>query len=298
MSIETATYISDLAPLNPTHTDGLNQADSHLRLIKSTLQTTFPNVTGAVTSTHTDLNTAGATNTAVTAMAANRVRNDIAQSLTGPLTVSGSVSASSLLQSGNALVPTGIIAMWAGLTTNVPAGWHLCDGTNGTPNLIGMFIVGAGSGGPAAGQTGGSNIQTITSSTVGPHSHGGATVAVGNHAHTGAVGGYALQTADIPAHAHGLTDLGHVHSIATGLVFVQPGATGIIPVGGGGTPQDTAVAGTGIVVNNTGGGGSHTHGITADGAHSHTINSDNSHSHTVAIDVRPTYYAVCLIMKL
>jgi hypothetical protein len=23
---------------------------------------------------------------------------------------------------------------------NIPDGWHICDGTNGTPNLIGKFI--------------------------------------------------------------------------------------------------------------------------------------------------------------
>ena len=35
----------------------LAQADDHLRLIKSTVKATFPNLTGAVTATHTELNT-------------------------------------------------------------------------------------------------------------------------------------------------------------------------------------------------------------------------------------------------
>ena len=57
MPLETATYISDLVVTNPANSDGLNQADDHMRLIKSVIKTTFPSVTGAVTATHTQLNT-------------------------------------------------------------------------------------------------------------------------------------------------------------------------------------------------------------------------------------------------
>lgn len=41
-------------------------------------------------------------------------------------------------------VPSGTIAFWSGEIVDIPAGWHLCDGTNGTPNLIYLFIIGAG----------------------------------------------------------------------------------------------------------------------------------------------------------
>ena len=41
-------------------------------------------------------------------------------------------------------VPRGFIGMWSGSVT--PAGFALCDGTNGTPDLRGRFVVGAGSG--------------------------------------------------------------------------------------------------------------------------------------------------------
>ena len=57
MGLETGTYISDLVTANPTGGDPKSTADDHLRLIKSCLKTTFPNVTGAVTKTHTELNT-------------------------------------------------------------------------------------------------------------------------------------------------------------------------------------------------------------------------------------------------
>lgn len=56
MALESATYISDLVSTNPTSSDNLSQGDEHLRLLKSTLRSTFPNVSGAVTPTHTELN--------------------------------------------------------------------------------------------------------------------------------------------------------------------------------------------------------------------------------------------------
>jgi hypothetical protein len=57
VSLETGTYISDLNTANPTASDPKSQGDDHLRLIKSTVKATFPNVTGAVTLTHTQINT-------------------------------------------------------------------------------------------------------------------------------------------------------------------------------------------------------------------------------------------------
>lgn len=56
MALEAGTYISDLVATNPTSSDAKSQGDDHLRLIKSTLLSTFPNVAGEVTPTHTELN--------------------------------------------------------------------------------------------------------------------------------------------------------------------------------------------------------------------------------------------------
>ena len=41
--------------------------------------------------------------------------------------------------------PTGMILLWAGSIVDIPAGYVLCDGNNGTPDLRDRFIVGAGS---------------------------------------------------------------------------------------------------------------------------------------------------------
>lgn len=54
--LETGTYINSLVNTNPTASDPVSQADDHLRLVKSTILSTFPNITGAVTATHSQLN--------------------------------------------------------------------------------------------------------------------------------------------------------------------------------------------------------------------------------------------------
>ena len=61
-------------------------------------------------------------------------------------------------------VPVGGIIMWSGATNNIPTGWALCDGQNGTPNLQDKFIVGAGST-YAVDATGGSADATLVSHT-------------------------------------------------------------------------------------------------------------------------------------
>ncbi len=56
MTVESATYINTLNATYPAGTDAKSEGDDHLRLIKSVLKATFPNVAGAVAPTHTELN--------------------------------------------------------------------------------------------------------------------------------------------------------------------------------------------------------------------------------------------------
>jgi hypothetical protein len=58
MALETGIqFINSLDAANPLAIDPLSQADEHIRNIKSSIKTTFPNVTGEVTATQADLNT-------------------------------------------------------------------------------------------------------------------------------------------------------------------------------------------------------------------------------------------------
>jgi hypothetical protein len=56
MSVENADWITDLDPTNPPQGDPIGEGPAHIRLIKGRLVATFPNVTGQVTTSHTNLN--------------------------------------------------------------------------------------------------------------------------------------------------------------------------------------------------------------------------------------------------
>jgi microcystin-dependent protein len=58
------------------------------------------------------------------------------------LTVSGNITCNNI----NAKNLKGIIVLWSGLEKDIPIGWILCDGTNGTPDLRGRFILSSGQG--------------------------------------------------------------------------------------------------------------------------------------------------------
>ena len=67
-------------------------------------------------------------------------------------------------------IPKGGIIMWSGAVNQIPSGWVLCDGTNGTPDLRDRFVVGAG-GGYSLGQIGGEAAHVLTIDEMPSHSH-------------------------------------------------------------------------------------------------------------------------------
>lgn len=66
-------------------------------------------------------------------------------------------------------IPSGIICAWSGTESNTPPGWHICDGTNGTPDLRDRFILGAGA--HSVGETGGSEEVSLTVEQMPRHDH-------------------------------------------------------------------------------------------------------------------------------
>jgi len=95
----------------------------------------------------------------------------------GQVMVSQGASASPVWGSG---FPVGGIILWSGLKLDVPSGWHICDGTSGTPNLKGRFIVGAGTT-YDVNETGGSANAVLVSHD---HTVSGGTSSAGSHVHS------------------------------------------------------------------------------------------------------------------
>ena len=117
MALESATYINGLVATNPTSSDNVSDGDNHIRLIKSAVKATFPNLTGAVTATHTDIDSAvGIVNAAthantgsavvrrdssgnfvagtITAALAGNVTGDLTGNVTGDVTGNASTASS------------------------------------------------------------------------------------------------------------------------------------------------------------------------------------------------------------
>jgi microcystin-dependent protein len=170
MALETGTYISDLNSSNPVATDGLAQADDHIRLVKSTIKATLPNITGAITGTQDELNTldgytgntadlnilSGAAAAGVTGTEFNRL-NGVTSSIQSQINNISSV-------------PSGVIMMWSGSNSSIPSGFVLCNGSNGTPDLRNRFIVGSGSS-YSTGNTGGASSVTLSIAQMPSHNH-------------------------------------------------------------------------------------------------------------------------------
>ena len=92
----------------------------------------------------------------------------------GVATFRGGVNAvnSKVQEEGNSLIPSGVIVMWHGATP--PAGWALCNGANGTPDLRGRFIVGYNPSDAAyntTGKTGGEAFHTLSIDEMPSHTH-------------------------------------------------------------------------------------------------------------------------------
>lgn len=192
--------------------------------------------------------------------------------ISGSLTVNSIADASSasnynfLVQQNNSLVkqvnaapiPQGGIIMWSGTISNVPSGWSLCNGSNGTPDLRNKFVVGAHSDLSGEAKT---NIQG------GQYTKTGGDIA---HNHGGDTDDHTLTTSQIPSHTHTYKDSYYIEYNNPGVG--QNGAVGGVDYigptkykGSGDSDTDNKYIyyrnGT---TNTTGNGASHNHDITSD----------------------------------
>lgn len=151
MPLETATYIHQLNPANPSGSDKVKDGDDHLRLLKSTLKATFPGITGPLDPSITPA---------------------YLLALAG-----GGVPFGSMVPTISETAPAG----WAicnGQTVPKSDG----SGNITVPDLRGKVIMGL----PVSGTPGaniGASSKTVTADVGGAHTHTGTAASGGAHSH-------------------------------------------------------------------------------------------------------------------
>ena len=196
MALESASYLNQLNSANPASSDSLKEADDHIRLIKSVLQNTFPNITGVVTANQASLNS--------------------------PFPVGGIIMWSGSIAS----IPTG----WT-LCNGVAVSRSDGSGTITPPNLLNRFIIGAGDGANtgdnpskyAVAATGGAETVTLTTAQIPAHTHtitaSGTASSAGAHTHG----------VSDPGHSHSVVVPASDRTGAGGGAILGPQVTSISP---------------------------------------------------------------------
>ena len=296
--IGTGTYSSSGTSLTRTPTESSNSNNAI---------TLAGNATVSVTAVKVDFNVLeheGSTKVAATATGA---------SVTGNLSVSGTIPAGQLTGAmpaidGSALtgiqgIPSGAIMMWNGTNANIPSGFVLCDGNNGTPDLTDKFILGRGAS-SNSGNSGGSNTVTLAETNLPSHSHGAGNYVTSNtgaHSHT-----LSGNTNNTGGHSHNTNNTGnHSHGIA----YHTPGNSVYEPTIG---LRSNNINNNPVVTPNTKTAGGHSHNTNNTGNHSHNVGGNTSntgnHSHNIsgnsgsagsgsALSITPIHFTLAFIMK-
>lgn len=178
----------------------------------------------------------------------------------------------------NQYFPNNITTIFSGPLTAIPAGWVLCNGANGTPNLSEQFVIGAGNL-YAVGATGGSLTQTLTLANLPAHNH---TLTDPTHNHS------ITQT----THGHNITDPSHNHIMSAQLSGASGGGNiSAYPRPGGASFLTGSFGYTGVTLANA------VTGVTQLSSAVTGLTSGNAGSGTGGT-LLPPYYALAYICKV
>ena len=198
------------------------------------------------------------------------------QAITNAKIDTGAVSTQKVDASiNNALVPIKGIIMFSGTADDVPANWKICDGNNGTPNLVNKFVIAAATYDATVTPTG--------------NDSGWRTAAEGTDEASGGEATKLLGTANLPSHTHtkgtlAVTGGDHNHQYRR-LVELTDNDDNGVPVG------NTGSAGPSHENANTDDSGDLT--LTVSGN-----TGDQGGTMGEAFDILPPYYAIAYIMRV
>lgn len=190
--------------------------------------------------------------------------NQILIPIGSPATEGGSVlltkaNLATNLPAGTALIVTNMIVAWNGLSSAVPAGWALCNGLSGTPDLRDQFIVGGGG----------------SLAVTGSFAH----VSDPTSAGTPVINPVTLSASNFPSHTHPIDFFGGTAGMVMGAPGIAAGAAYFFAGSGPGVRNSV----------NTGANAGTTAPFTP------TAVALPTHTHTIE---SPPYTAVFFIMKL
>ena len=171
----------------------------------------------------------------------------------------------------NALVPINGIIMYSGTQASIPANWAICDGNNGTPNLVNKFVIAAATYDNTVTPTG--------------NDSGWRTAVEGTDEASGGEATKLLGTANLPSHTHTSGTLSGSNTHSHG-----------IPRGSGGSQADTSPYIPSPVVEQIG-----TPFQTEDETINVTISGntgDQGGTMGEEFDILPPYYAIAYIMRV
>lgn len=160
MTVEAATYFSQLDATLPLVGNVVPEGDDHLKLYKSVLQETLKGSSGGfdsfVLATENELNYFVG------------VTSNIQDQLT---------------EIFNSQIPVGGIIAYDGAISAIASPFALCDGANGTPNLTDMFVYAANVEADVDNAGGSDDTVIATHNHSATHNHTGSTSADGAHTH-------------------------------------------------------------------------------------------------------------------
>jgi len=137
-------YIDDLVSTNPTTGDDVAEGDDHIRGIKNVLKTTFPNVTGAITPTETELNYVGGVTSAIQTQLDGKISTADDSVTLAQLSATGTASSSTYLRGDNSWATVDALPSQTGhagkyLTTDATnASWATLD-TDANTTTKGLY---------------------------------------------------------------------------------------------------------------------------------------------------------------
>lgn len=209
--------------------------------------------------------------------------------------IADTLSNTGAARDGLGFVPVGGIIMWN--KSNFPTGWAVCNGSNGTPDLRGRFVMGVGNssgktpdndnwtnGNKTLGNKGGASHIVIKTKHLASHTHSVGDKSIGSHNHTGST-----NSTGSHKHIQGAGKHNTGHTMPWG--YAQKGPNDQYEV------ADSDENNEWLAYTSSSGNHSHTFTTNNGGSskHKHTLSSTGSNNQ---LENRPPYFALYYIQRL